>query len=95
MPTTNPDAPAMINCIFSLLIHHGVLGVSLDEGIFHKRYRHTSVSKYFVRGNQWHGVSLAPLMDLVHDKVYLDSWSVAQSSLFDIYIHFLISFLKS
>ena len=33
------------------------------------------------------------LMDSVHDKVYLDSWSVTQLELFDIL--FLISFLKS
>ena len=32
-------------------------------------------------------------MDLVHDKVYLDSWLVTQLELFDIL--FLISFLKS
>ena len=88
MPTTNPDAPAMINRICSLLVHHGVLGVSLDDDIFHRRYCLTSVSKYFARGNQQDGVSLAPLMDLVHDKVYLDSWSVTQSSLFDIYFLF-------
>ena len=89
MPTTNPDAPAMINRICSLLVHHGVLGVSLDDDIFHRRYCLTSVSKYFARGNQQDGVSLAPLMDLVHDKVYLDSWSVTQSSLFDIFFPFL------
>ena len=33
------------------------------------------------------------LMDSVHDKVYLDSWSVTQLELVDIL--FLISFLKS
>ena len=59
MPTTNPDTPAMINRICSLLVHHGVLGVSLDDGIFHMRCCHTSVSKYFARGNQRDGVSLA------------------------------------
>nr|XP_023896620.1 anthranilate N-methyltransferase-like isoform X1 [Quercus suber]XP_023896621.1 anthranilate N-methyltransferase-like isoform X2 [Quercus suber] len=83
MPTTNPDAPAMINRICSLLVHHGVLGVSLDDDIFHRRYCLTSVSKYFARGNQQDGVSLAPLMDLVHDKVYLDSWSQLKNAILE------------
>ena len=89
MPTTNWDTPAMINRICSLLVHNGVLGVSLDDDIFHRRYCLTSVSKYFARGNQQDGVSLAPLMGLVLDKVYLDGWSVTQSSLFEFFISFL------
>uniref|UniRef100_A0A7N2R9F7 O-methyltransferase C-terminal domain-containing protein n=1 Tax=Quercus lobata TaxID=97700 RepID=A0A7N2R9F7_QUELO len=73
----------MINRICSLLVHHGVLGVSLDDDIFHRRYCLTSVSKYFARGNQQDGVSLAPLMDLVLDKVYLDGWSQLKNAILE------------
>ncbi|XP_075669198.1 anthranilate N-methyltransferase-like [Castanea sativa] len=83
MPTTNPDAPAMINRICSLLVHHGVLGVPFDDDTSRRRYCLTSVSKYFARGNQLDGVSLAPLMDLVHDKVYLDSWSQLKNAILE------------
>lgn len=92
MPTTNPDAPAMIDRICSLLVQHGMLGVSLDDNVrklpFRRNYCLNSVSKYFARCNQ-DGVSLAPLMTLLHDKVYMDSWSVITHFSTP---HFLISF---
>jgi caffeic acid 3-O-methyltransferase len=36
------------------------------------KYRLGRVGKYFVRDEN--GVSLAPLMTLAHDKVYLETW---------------------
>ncbi|KAF3955199.1 hypothetical protein CMV_019555 [Castanea mollissima] len=86
MPTTNPDAPAMIDRICSLLVQHGVLGVSVDDNVrklpFRRNYCLNSVSKYFARCNQ-DGVSLAPLMTLLHDKVYMDSWSQLKNAVLE------------
>ncbi|KAL4622044.1 hypothetical protein ACB092_06G268700 [Castanea dentata] len=49
MPTTNPDAPAMIDRICSLLVQHGVLGVSVGDHVrklpLRRNYCLSSVSK--------------------------------------------------
>jgi hypothetical protein len=81
MPAKNPDAPALLERICGLLVFHCVLGCSVvdnddSDGLpFHRFYFLLPVSKYFVRNQD--GVSLAPLMALIHDKVYLDSWLVS------------------
>jgi caffeic acid 3-O-methyltransferase len=80
MPTTNPDAPALVERICSFLALHGVLGCSLVDDVdtlpFQRLYYLKPVSKHFARCCNQDGVSLAPLVALVHDKVYLESWSV-------------------
>jgi caffeic acid 3-O-methyltransferase len=80
MPAKNPDAPAMLERICDLLVYHCVLGCSVvknaggDGCPVRRLYFLLPVSKYFARNQD--GVSLAPLMTLNHDKVYLDSWLV-------------------
>ncbi|XP_059457019.1 caffeic acid 3-O-methyltransferase-like [Corylus avellana] len=79
MPSKNPDAPAMLDRICGLLVHHCVLGCSVHT--FHRSYCLGPVSKHFVRNQD--GVSLAPLMALIHDKVYLDSWSQVKDAVLE------------
>uniref|UniRef100_A0A6J1CQZ7 caffeate O-methyltransferase n=1 Tax=Momordica charantia TaxID=3673 RepID=A0A6J1CQZ7_MOMCH len=72
---TNPNAASMVDRILRLLATHSVVVCSTaeDEGGNVKRlYSLTPVSKYFV-GNE-DGVSLGPAMELIQDKVLLDSW---------------------
>ncbi|XP_065860022.1 cathecol O-methyltransferase 1-like [Euphorbia lathyris] len=71
MPTTNPDAAMMLDRILRLLASHKVVDCSLNG--LDRVYGLNSVSKYFVPNQS--GMSLAPLMTLVQDKVFLESWS--------------------
>ncbi|GMY09115.1 anthranilate N-methyltransferase-like [Fagus crenata] len=87
MPTTNPDAPALVERICSFLALHGVLGCSLvddvDTSPSQKLYYLKPVSKHFARCCNQDGVSLAPLVALVHDKVYLESWSQLKNAILE------------
>ena len=77
MPTTNPEAPKMLDRILRMLTSHSVLSCSTgadDAGSFQRLYSLSPVSKQFVPDQD--GVSLRPLMALVQDKVFLASWSV-------------------
>ncbi|KAJ6873123.1 caffeic acid 3-O-methyltransferase-like [Populus alba x Populus x berolinensis] len=74
IPTRNPEAPGMLERILRLLMNEGVVYCSsqlFDEAPM--KYRLGRVGKCFVRDEN--GVSLAPLMALAHDKVYLETWS--------------------
>ncbi|GMY09116.1 caffeic acid 3-O-methyltransferase-like [Fagus crenata] len=76
MPTKNPDAAMMLDRILRMLASHSVLACSAnadDFGSFQRLYSLSSVSKHFVRNED--GVSLGPIMSLLQDKVFLDSWS--------------------
>ncbi|KAE8734767.1 Caffeic acid 3-O-methyltransferase [Hibiscus syriacus] len=78
LPTTNPEAPSMLDRILRVLASHGIVGCSMvddadEEGNPQRDYALTPVSRFFVRNED--GVSLAPVMALLQDKVFLDSWS--------------------
>ncbi|CAN0889289.1 Caffeic acid 3-O-methyltransferase 1 [Linum grandiflorum] len=68
--TTNPDAPVMVDRILRLLASQSIVDCTLEDK--QRKYGLNSVSKFFVKNEN--GVSLAPLMSLVHDKVFLGSW---------------------
>lgn len=73
----NPEAPAMLDRVLSLLASHSVLHCSVldddpQEGSKQRAYSLSPVSKYFVTDAD--GVSCGPLMALIHDKVFLESW---------------------
>ena len=71
--TKNKDAPMMLDRILRLLASHGVVECSLDDIDGSQRlYGQSNVSRYFVPNED--GVSLGPLMALIQDKVFLDSW---------------------
>ncbi|KAK9280665.1 hypothetical protein L1049_014362 [Liquidambar formosana] len=83
LPTQNPDAPIMVDRILRLLATHSVLTCSVADGgggggdnRFQRLYGLAPVCKYLVRNED--GVSLGPLMSLLQDKVFMDSWSVSK-----------------
>ncbi|KAI4335093.1 hypothetical protein L6164_013772 [Bauhinia variegata] len=75
----NPEAAAiLLDRMLGLLATHSILHCSLvgDQqkfGFFQRHYSLKSLSKYFVDDD--HGISLGNYAALVHDKVFLDSWS--------------------
>ena len=82
----NPHAANMLDRILMLLTSHSVLHCSIvdaddESGSFKRLYSLNSVSKFFVPNKD--GVSLRPLLALVQDKVFIQSWSV-----FSIYIFY-------
>lgn len=80
MPTENPEAPAMLDRICTLLVHDCVLdyAISKPKCAFADTswlYCLNPVSKYFVRNQD--GVSLAPILTLIQDNVDMDTWLVS------------------
>ncbi|KAB1219935.1 Caffeic acid 3-O-methyltransferase [Morella rubra] len=78
MPTENPEAPAMLDRICTLLVHDCVLdyAISIPKCAFADTnwlYCLNPVSEYFVRNQD--GVSLAPILTLIQDNVDMDTWS--------------------
>ncbi|KAK1262463.1 Caffeic acid 3-O-methyltransferase [Acorus gramineus] len=75
LPTTNPEAPAMLDRIFRLLASHSVLTCSVVDGENGKPkrlYGLTPVAKLLTKNE--HGMSTAPLALLNFDRVFLESW---------------------
>uniref|UniRef100_A0A2P2J140 Eugenol O-methyltransferase family protein n=2 Tax=Rhizophora mucronata TaxID=61149 RepID=A0A2P2J140_RHIMU len=72
LPARNPDAALMLDRILRLLACHEVLGCSVDAAGLERSYSLNPVSQYFVQNQD--GVSLCPLMALMQDKVFFQSW---------------------
>ena len=80
----NPDAAAMLDRMLQLLASYSVLTCSVaeaDASISSQRrvYGLAPVAKYFMQNRTYgagRGVSLGPLLALLQDKVFIDSWSV-------------------
>ncbi|OMO70079.1 O-methyltransferase, family 2 [Corchorus olitorius] len=86
LPThKNPEAPSMLDRILSVLATHFIVGCSLgnDEvgGNPERVYCLRPLSKYFVRNQD--GVSLGPFMSLLHDKIFLASWSQLKDAILE------------
>ncbi|KAH7578127.1 hypothetical protein ACOSP7_000715 [Xanthoceras sorbifolium] len=71
MPSRNKEAPLMLDRMLRLLASHSIVDCSVVD--LERFYSLTSVSGYFVSDQD--GVSLGPLMTLLQDKIFLDSWS--------------------
>ncbi|XP_076953301.1 cathecol O-methyltransferase 1-like [Bidens hawaiensis] len=71
---SNEDAPHMIDRMLRLLASHSI--VTCTEGVHESRpirlYGLAPVAKYFIPNED--GASLGPFMQLVQDKVFIDSW---------------------
>ncbi|XP_059634463.1 caffeic acid 3-O-methyltransferase-like [Cornus florida] len=82
IPTTNPEAPTMLDRILRLLASYSVLTCSVVDGDCdgptRRMYGLAPVAKYFVRNED--GVSLGPLMALLQDKVFIHSWYELKSA---------------
>ena len=73
--TKNKDAPTMLDRILGLLASYGIVECSLDDvDGSHRLYGLNDVSKYFVPNQD--GVSLGPVLALIQDEAFLDSWFV-------------------
>ncbi|ESW11028.1 hypothetical protein PHAVU_009G259500 [Phaseolus vulgaris] len=75
---SNPQAASMLDRLLALLSSHSILHSSLvsDHRVppsFHRLYTITPVAAFFAPNSD--GVSLGPLMALVQDKIFLQSWS--------------------
>ncbi|KAL6981915.1 nicotinamide N-methyltransferase [Sarracenia purpurea var. burkii] len=69
----NPQASAMLDRMLRLLASHSILTSTTTSSVESQRlYGLAPVAKYFVRNQD--GVSLGPLMSLIQDKVFMDSW---------------------
>ncbi|KAJ4850248.1 hypothetical protein Tsubulata_018313 [Turnera subulata] len=68
--TKNTEAPTMLDRILRLLASYNVLGCSMNG--MDKLYSLAPVSRYFVTNQD--GVSFGPVMALVQDKVFMESW---------------------
>ncbi|GMI97420.1 caffeate O-methyltransferase 1, O-methyltransferase 1, O-methyltransferase 3 [Hibiscus trionum] len=84
LPTKNPEAPSMLDRVLRVLASHGIVGCSVaddEKGDPQRLYSLTPVSKFFVRNED--GVSLGPLMALLQDKIFIDSWSQLKDAIIE------------
>ncbi|CAH1446443.1 unnamed protein product [Lactuca virosa] len=71
---TNPSAHQMLDRMFRLLASYSVVTCNQRDhelGLV-RVYGLTSVAKYFIPNKD--GVSLCPVMELLQDKVFIESW---------------------
>nr|BEV30394.1 O-methyltransferase [Corydalis solida] len=76
LPTENPDAPVMLDRMLRLLASYKVLMCKLrtrdEEGQVERLYGLAPVCKFFIEDKD--GVSMAPLLLIIQDKVLRDTW---------------------
>ncbi|KAH7513628.1 hypothetical protein FEM48_Zijuj11G0001100 [Ziziphus jujuba var. spinosa] len=74
LPTQNPEAPILVDRMLRLLSAHSLLtcSVSACQSDQQRLYALTPVSNYLLPNKD--GVSLAPLLSLIQDKVFLVKW---------------------
>ncbi|KMT06885.1 hypothetical protein BVRB_6g152240 isoform A [Beta vulgaris subsp. vulgaris] len=74
--TQNPDAPVMLDRMLRLLATYSVVKCTIVptiDGGFERRYSSSPVTKFLVPDDD--SVSLAALLNLFIDKVFMESWS--------------------
>ncbi|KAH9703752.1 Flavone 3'-O-methyltransferase 1 [Citrus sinensis] len=79
--TKNKDAPMMLDRILRLLASYSVVECSLDASGARRLYSLNSVSKYYVPNKD--GVLLGPLIQIIQDKVILESWSQLKDAILE------------
>jgi len=75
LPTTNPDAPVMLDRMLRLLACYNILTCSvrtLQDGKVQRLYGLATVAKYLVKNED--GVSISALNLMNQDKVLMESW---------------------
>nr|AFQ94040.1 monolignol 4-O-methyltransferase 4 [synthetic construct] len=75
LPTTNPEAPVMLDRVLRLLASYSVVTYTLRElpsGKVERLYGLAPVCKFLTKNED--GVSLAPFLLLATDKVLLEPW---------------------
>ncbi|PWA35268.1 Caffeate O-methyltransferase (COMT) family [Artemisia annua] len=80
----NPEAPMMLDRMCSLLTSHSVLTCSLKEtqdGLRERFYSLAPVCKFLIKNED--GASLAPLMLMNHDKIFMECWYFLKDAVLD------------
>lgn len=73
LPTQNPQAPLLVDRMLCLLSAYSLLACSVPARQSRLRlYALAPVSRYLLPNKD--GLSLAPLLSLIQDKVFFDSW---------------------
>ncbi|KAD4584042.1 hypothetical protein E3N88_21643 [Mikania micrantha] len=79
----NQNAPDKLDRMLRLLASHSI--VTCNEGVHKSRpvrvYGLTPVAKHFIPNKD--GASLGPLMELLQDKVFIDSWFELEDAVFN------------
>ncbi|KAL8108454.1 caffeic acid 3-O-methyltransferase-like [Apium graveolens] len=84
LPTKNPAAPAMLDRILRFLAAKSILNwttVAGEDGKEKSLYSLTSICKYYTCDED--GISLAPMLVLLQDKVILDSWTTLKDAVLE------------
>lgn len=77
LPTTNPEAPAMLDRILHLLSCHSILKCSIVEqpdGRLHRAYAMAPLCKFLTKNDD--GVSMAPLLLMQLNKAHVNCWYI-------------------
>ncbi|KAK1395436.1 dimerization domain-containing protein [Heracleum sosnowskyi] len=77
LPTQNPAATSMLERILRFLAANSILirtQVAGEDGQEKSLYSLASICKHYIADED--GVSLAPLLVMLHDKVIIDSWRI-------------------
>ncbi|KAE8806882.1 caffeic acid-O-methyltransferase [Hordeum vulgare] len=80
----NPDAPAMVDRMLRLLASHKVVTCHMEkgeDGLLTRRYSPAPVCKWLTPNED--GVSMAPMLLMVQDKVLMDCWYYLKDSAVD------------
>ncbi|KAE9598063.1 hypothetical protein Lal_00003882 [Lupinus albus] len=82
----NPEAASMLDRVLGLFVSHNILKCTLiplhqNLGSFQRLYSMTPVAKFFVTDSD--GFSLGPLMALIQDNIFLQSWSQLKDAIME------------
>ncbi|KAK1392149.1 Caffeic acid 3-O-methyltransferase [Heracleum sosnowskyi] len=84
LPTSNPDAPLMLDRILRILASYLVLKcklIELPDGLLVRAYGLMPVCKFLTKNED--GVSMAPLSLLANDKITRESWYYLKDAVLD------------
>jgi caffeic acid 3-O-methyltransferase len=81
LPTSNPDAPVMLDRILRLLATYSILTWSFDSITDERNYGLAPVCKFLTKNED--GVSLAALNLMNQDKVLMESWYHLKDAVLD------------
>ncbi|KAL8127714.1 hypothetical protein AgCh_014582 [Apium graveolens] len=84
LPTSNLDAPVLLDRILRVLASYSILNCGLNElanGQVERKYGLTNVCKYLIKNVD--GVSIAPLTLLNMDKIMMESWYSLKDAVLD------------
>ncbi|KDP32876.1 hypothetical protein JCGZ_12168 [Jatropha curcas] len=73
IPTKNPDAPALLDCMLRLLASYDTLNCTKENGQGERLYSARPICKFLTRNDSSERSSVSPLFLLHHDEVFMKS----------------------